>query len=111
MRITVQAEEQSRPDSSREHCEYRISAFAPERSGKAGFWQILSGIERNRHAAGSWLDRAILSNRQIACWAINANAKLPAGTPDLGQSIHFFLRRSKHGLSSVAGGGILRGIL
>jgi hypothetical protein len=74
-------------------------------------WQILSGIERNRHAAGSWLDRAILSNRQIACWAINANAKLPAGAPDLGQSIHFFLHRSKHRLSSVAGGCILHGIL
>jgi len=111
MRIAVQADEQSRRDPCREHCEYRISTFAPERSGKARFWQIPSGIERNRHTAGSWFDRAILSNRQIAYWAINPNAKLPAGAPGLGQSIHFFLHRSEHRLFCVAGGRILHGIL
>ena len=57
---------------------------------------IVNTGSRNRHAAGSWLDRAILSNRQIAYRATNANGKPPAGALDLGQSIHFFLHGSKH---------------
>jgi hypothetical protein len=72
---------------------------------------IVNTGSRNRHAAGSWLDRAILSNRQIAYRATNANGKPPAGALDLGQSIHFFLHGSKHRLSNVAGGCILQGIL
>jgi hypothetical protein len=84
VRIAVDAEEQSRRDSCREHCEYRIPALAPERSGKPWFRQIPSGVERNRHAAGSWLDRAIVSHRQVADWALNADAKAAAGAFDPG---------------------------
>jgi hypothetical protein len=84
MRIAVLANEQSLRNHCPEHRENRIPAFSAEGSGKAGFRQIPSGIERDRHSAGSWLDRAILSNRDIPGWAIDANSKLAGGAPGLG---------------------------
>jgi hypothetical protein len=111
MRIAVRAKEQSARDLRREHREHRISAFSTKFSGKAMYGQVLCGIERNRHSAGSWLDRAVLSNAEIAHRAFDPNAELPAGAPDLGQPICFRLHGSKHGLSGVANGSILHGML
>jgi hypothetical protein len=64
-----------------------------------------------RHSAGSRLDGAILSDGEIADWAVNPNAQLTRRAPCLGQPVCIRLHRAEHRLSGFAAAYVLHGIL
>jgi len=111
MGIAVPAKKQGRRDVCCYHREYRISALPAQRPGTARFGQFQRSIQRHRHSAISWLDRAILPNGEITAWPVNPNAKRATGALNPGQPIRFRLHSSEHRLSGLAGACILHSIL
>ncbi len=97
MGIAVYTQDRSFRNFCLSHSEDGIAAFSTKGSGKARLRQVLCSIKRHRHSSGSGLDGAIFSNREVADWAFNSDAKFAARSADLGEAIRFRSHSSEHG--------------
>src|ERR1035441_1002132 len=96
MGIAVYAQDQSFWDLCPSHSEDGIPAFSSKRSGKTRLRQVLCRIKRHRHASCFRLNHAVLSNREVADWTDNSDAKFTARAPDLREVVWFRSHRSEH---------------
>jgi hypothetical protein len=55
-----------------------IPAFSAKGSRKTRLRQVLSNVKRYRHASCFRLNYPILSNREVADWTVNSDAKFAA---------------------------------
>lgn len=108
MGIAVYAQDQSFRDLRPLHTEDRIPAFSPEGSGQTRLRQVPCRIKRHRHASCFRLNRAILSNREVANCTVNSDAKFTARAPNLREAIWFRFHGSEH--RSLTRDDVLRGI-
>jgi hypothetical protein len=78
MGIAVYAQDQSFRDLCPSQSEDGIPALSPKGSRKTRLRQVLSSIKRYGHASCFRLNHTILSNREVADWTLNSDAKLTA---------------------------------
>jgi hypothetical protein len=96
MGIALFAQDQSFRERCPSQGEDGIPAFSAEGSGKTRLRQVLSSVKRYRHASCFGLNYAILSNREIADWTVNSDAKFAARASDFGKAVRRRFHRSEH---------------
>jgi hypothetical protein len=78
MGIALYARDQSFGELCPSQGEDGIPAFSAKGSRKTRLRQIPSSVKRYRQASCFSLDNAILSNREVADWTVNSDAKFAA---------------------------------
>jgi len=106
--ITVYMQDQSLRDIGALNGEDRISTLSAKRPGKTRLGKILCSIKRHRHTSCFRLNRAILSNREVANWTVSSDAKFTARASGLRKAVWFRFHCPEH--QSLARESALRGI-